>query len=82
MATEKNFKGVRMASVFIMSAITIGSLAFAVGRSAGSNDGPNKELRERLTVVEKLCERWDERWRNLEKWMIRVESKLDNVTER
>lgn len=82
MAVEKNFKGVRLVSIFVMSCITVASLAFAIGRSAGSNDSPGKELRERLTVVEKLCERWDERWKNLEKWMIRIESKLDSVAER
>lgn len=73
MVTEKNSKGIKLVSIFIMSLVTVGSLAFAVG------NGSSKKLRERLTAVEKLCERWDERWKNLEKWMIRIESKIDEA---
>lgn len=73
--------GIRATYMVVAGAIAIGGLAYGigVGTSKVHRSPEFQDIESRVRAVEKLCERWDERWLNLEKWMIRIETKVDDL---
>lgn len=83
---KKDYKGVSLASLFVMALIAVASLSFTIGDHVGGESEVSLErmdlLAERVGTLEKLCERWDERWKNIEKWMIRIDSRIESLNNR
>jgi len=85
--------GLRAIYMILAGAVTIGSLCFTIGAAKGRGDvitlaaslkvqeeaAQKRELR--IQVLERLCERWDERWTNLQGWMARIDAKLEHMKE-
>lgn len=74
--------GASIKSVYLVvaGAIAIGSLCFSIGMAVGPEHKEEmKEFEERVSKLEKLCERWDERWLNLQTWMARIDSRLQHM---
>lgn len=84
---------IRTAYMVIAGVVTVASLSFTVGSAGSRRDivAINANIRAeqkasqkrelRIQVLEKLCERWDERWMNLQGWMARIDAKLEQMNK-
>ena len=84
---------IRTAYMVVAGVITISSVSFTIGSGrnkrdvesisttikAEQNESQKRELR--IQVLERLCERWDERWTNLQAWMARIDAKLEQINK-
>ena len=68
--------------MLVAGAVTIASVSLSIGMGIGRSETPNQvRLEERVAAMEKLCERWDERWTNIQSWMARIDAKLTQREE-
>lgn len=72
--------GVKTVYMVIAGAITVASASVSIGMAMGKANTPAQEkLEGRIQTLERLCERWDERWTNLQGWMTSIDAKLTRM---
>lgn len=71
---------IRTLYMVIAGAITVASASVSIGMAMGKATTPTQEkLEGRIQTLERLCERWDERWTNLQGWMTSIDAKLTRM---